>query len=439
MKELFHTLEELDQKEFGQKCKALSLAKQKKILDQVKQYDPALMKQLKGLLFSKRDIPSVAPIESYAVSGNLEDLYLGEELIRQGKVGCIILAGGQGSRLGGNLPKALTPVSLVKQKTLLQLFCEKTKAASKKTRKNLPLAIMTSPLNISTIQKYLVGKKYFGLSQQDLILFRQPLLPFFDEKGNFVFHPSKEIGEGPDGNGKVLFHFFHSGIWENWRDRGIEFVHLVSIDNPLADPFDANLLGFQARQKADVTLKAILREDEEEKIGIIAKQKDRVCVVEYSEIGEEIKAAKRKEGGYLFSLGNTGLFCFTMDFIGKIAEKTIDLPWHFSQKTVELLSRKVWKAEQYVFDLLFLSKKTEVICYPKKEIFSPLKNAKGKDSLKTVQKDLLAADQRQYHRITGIQVKNSSFELDQRFYYPDKELIKKWKGKALPNKKFIKS
>jgi UDP-N-acetylglucosamine/UDP-N-acetylgalactosamine diphosphorylase len=69
-------------------------------------------------------------------------------------VGCILIAGGQGSRLRFNGPKGMYPISPIKNKSLFQLFAEKTLAAGLQVGKMLRLAIMTSPYNHEETMRY---------------------------------------------------------------------------------------------------------------------------------------------------------------------------------------------------------------------------------------------------------------------------------------------
>ncbi|MFS8563644.1 MAG: hypothetical protein LVR00_04710 [Rhabdochlamydiaceae bacterium] len=73
----------------------------------------------------KKALKILEPLPSYDRSGNRGNLAQGKKLLSQGKIGCLILAGGQGTRLSSKTAKALTPVTLVTHKSLLQLFCEK--------------------------------------------------------------------------------------------------------------------------------------------------------------------------------------------------------------------------------------------------------------------------------------------------------------------------
>lgn len=401
------------------------------------------LEQLKEHLFApKKPVQDFEPLKAYDLFGNQTDIALGEKLIAQGKVGCLILAGGQGTRLNLPYPKALVKVSLAKEKTLLQLFCEKTDAASKKAKCALKLSLMTSRLNHDEIQEYLQKNRYFGLQEEQLSLFKQGMLPFLDPQGDPILEAPGVFAEGPDGNGGSLKAFFQSGLWKEWKQLGVEYLQVVLIDNPLADPFDANLAGYHAKQALDVTVKAVLREKEEEKVGIIVKQQDRVKVVEYSEFPEELKYEKNPDGSFVWKLANISLFCFSMDFVKETAG--YNLPWHFCQKTIDMTTaagRKeralVWKCETFIFDLLPYATRVKALLYPKEETYCPLKNAEGENSLGIVRKALLNLDRKRFFQVTGRKVDKEVFELDQAFYYPTAAFLKKWKGKPLPKTSYV--
>ncbi len=318
------------------------------------------LQEQRELLFAKQPPKerSLRPLARFQFSGSQETCAQGESLIAAGKVGCIILAGGQGSRLGATVPKGMVPV--FEEKTLFQLFLEKSAAASKRFGRPLSLAIMTSPLNHAATLAYLQDHAFFGAPQVDL--FQQEMLPLLDDQGN-------PVQEGPTGNGEVFKYFAASGLLAAWRAQGIEYIHIVLIDNPLAEPFDPELCGFHANTHAEVTLKGVRKEDPEEKMGVILEEEGNIRVVEYSELPEKVK---RWPG----LIGNTSLFCFSAPFAEAAAKAS--LPWHIVRKEAG------WKFETFIFDLLDYAKAISVLVYPRNKTYAPLKSLADMTHLKTL-------------------------------------------------------
>ena len=68
----------------------------------------------------------------------------GEEQLRDGKVGAILVAGGQGTRLGFDKPKGMFPIGPVSERSLFQIFCEQLLARGRRAGAVIPYFIMTS-------------------------------------------------------------------------------------------------------------------------------------------------------------------------------------------------------------------------------------------------------------------------------------------------------
>ena len=68
-------------------------------------------------------------------------------MLKEGKVGAFLVAGGQGTRLGYDGPKGEYPVTPVKNKPLFQVFAEQLLAHSRDAGKPIPWYIMTSDVN----------------------------------------------------------------------------------------------------------------------------------------------------------------------------------------------------------------------------------------------------------------------------------------------------
>lgn len=259
------------------------------------------------------------------------------------KRGILYLAGGQGTRLGFDGPKGCVEIPLKEKKTLFQIHLEKIHDPK------APIAIMTSPLNHDATRSYLENENYFGLT--NVILFQQGM-----ENGT------------PDGNGKAFTYFCGAGIPDQWI--GVQRVQVIPIDNPLALPFDKELMD----GKEEIILRGVKRTGPDEKMGVIFEG-EHLEIKEYSEL----------EGDDGSRLGNTGLFSCTMEFVKRAA--TLSLPPHVVKKQVK--GEWVSKKEYFIFDLFPYAKDFKVIESDRNKCFAPLKNASGPDSFETVMKALM--------------------------------------------------
>jgi UDP-N-acetylglucosamine/UDP-N-acetylgalactosamine diphosphorylase len=342
-------------------------------------------------------------------------------------VGCLLVAGGQGSRLSFEGPKGTFPVSLIQHKSLFQLFAERTLAAGKQVERVLTLAIMTSPQNHEETVQFFDDHARFGLTQDQLFFFKQEELPFLNDQGHLMLNASK-IAKGPDGNGSALTHFITSGIGRIWQQQGIEYINFILVDNPLADPFDAELIGFHARNHCDITVKCIAKENPDEQVGVLVKTPNGTRIVEYSEMNISDREARNNDGSLQYQCANISLFCFSLSFINT-AMKSASLPWHLAYKAIHPNGPKGWKFETFIFDWMAYTQKIKALLYPRAQCFAPLKNISGKDSLADVQQALLHYDREILQTLCGQPVSTSPIELHPQFYYPTEKLVNTWKQK----------
>lgn len=415
----------------------LSPPQKQKLAQHIRSIDISFFHRQQQLLHTdKRSFQNLYPLNIFASSGtDPERTYLGIHLLKEKKIACIVLAGGQGSRLKCDGPKGLFPVSPIKNKPLFQLVAEKACAASKLAAHPLPIAFMTSPLNHRQTLSYFESNRYFNLDPNYVDFFCQPLWPLLSLSGDLFLEDIDTLALGPNGNGCVATLLHTSGLWEKWEALGVEMVSVIPIDNPLAIPFDVELCGFHAMNHNDVTIKAALRQTASEDVGILVKSKDgKTSVIEYSEISPDERFAANECGTLKYSLANIGLYCFSMDFIARAAYH--QLPLYHALKQVKqfgkpTLEKNAWKFEEFIFDLFVYSEKCKTLVYPRQECFAPLKNLEGKDSPKTVKEALSARERQIFHKVTGKKLApNIPIEIEADFYYPSSSASTHWENKA---------
>ncbi|HTN74336.1 MAG TPA: UTP--glucose-1-phosphate uridylyltransferase, partial [Pirellulaceae bacterium] len=104
----------------------------------------------------------------------------GEEALRAGKVGMILVAGGQGTRLGFEHPKGMFPIGPLSQRSLFEILIDRLRAVSTRYGTRIPLFIMTSPATTAETRAFLTQHQNFGLADDDLFYFEQGTLPAVD-------------------------------------------------------------------------------------------------------------------------------------------------------------------------------------------------------------------------------------------------------------------
>ncbi|MBI5345721.1 MAG: UTP--glucose-1-phosphate uridylyltransferase [Chlamydiae bacterium] len=319
--------------------------------------------QKKAFLQKKTELKNVIPLE-HSEKGSLEDIAIGQSQIAEKKVGVLLMAGGQGTRLGTNHPKGMF---IINGKSLFQIFCEKILDKQKKYWVKLYGAIMTSSCNHEETLSFFEKNNFFGLKGQ-LFFFIQDDLAFLDEEGKWFLENGK-IMMGPDGNGKIFHHFYKSSIFKKFQKEGIENVVTIPIDNLLADPFDEELLGYHLKNNNDVTIRCI-EKNPKYKMGLFAEHDGKLKIVEYFEADESIN----------FKYGNVGIYAISMEFIKKIYDK--ELPFHLAYKKIDPTKDKMaYKCEHFIFDVLdFTTKAKTLLSDPEKFCLF----LKGQESLKEI-------------------------------------------------------
>jgi len=327
----------------------------------------------------------------------------GERLLRAGKVAAVMVAGGQGTRLGFDAPKGTYPIGPVSDRSLFQIHAERILATRRRHGGALPWYIMTSDATDGPTKDYFEQHAWFGLPREDVRFFRQRMMPALDRSFRLVLTAKDQVLLSPNGHGGTLLALAESGMADDMERRGIEEISYFQVDNCLVPAADPVFLGAHSLAEAEMSSKALWKREPEEPIGAFVRVGDgapRIVVREYSDLTREQMHERTAGGQLLYGLGSIAIHALRVDFVRGETQSGFKLPFHLAEKSSPFLDesgalvqpkdKNVYKFETFIFDALRDARRTIVLEIRREEEFSPLKNATGKDSPETCRRDMSA-------------------------------------------------
>lgn len=312
----------------------------------------------------------------------------GRKILAQGKIGVILVAGGQGTRLGFDRPKGMFPIGPVSRRTLFEVLIDQVKALAKSYRVPIPIYVMTSPATHAETVEYFQSNQHFNLSPEDLTIFCQGTMPAVDiETGKLLRSSDTELALSPNGHGGMLSALCDSGCLQSALDRGLEHLFYAQIDNPLAQICNEELIGYHALANSEMTTQVVNKAHALERVGNVVEIDGKVQIIEYSDLPDQYAQQQDEHGKLLLWAGNIAVHVFSTQFLAAAAASDSSLPFHLAQKKVPFVDAQgvlqnpetpnAYKFEKFIFDLLPLAQNAIAVEVDKTLGFAPVKNAEG--------------------------------------------------------------
>ena len=398
----------------------LSAADQESLLAQLSAIDPTEISQIADSVIVNpapvdeseaklEPLPETATASLLDQEDEAAEWYkAGLDLIRKNSVAVILLAGGQGTRLGSSAPKGCYDVGLPSHKSLFQLQAERIAKVQELAGPGtvIPWYIMTSGPTRAPTEQFFKDNNYFGLDPANVVFFEQGVLPCLTKEGKIILETPAKVAVAPDGNGGIYKALWKSGVLADLKKRGIEHLHTYCVDNCLVKVADPVFLGWANAHKLDIGTKVVRKRDATESVGLIVSKNGRPGVIEYSEISPELAAEETEDGLLKLRAANIVNHYYSASFLEGIPSWPASaLPYHIAHKKIPYVdiatgnvapkptSPNGIKLEQFVFDVfptLEFDRFGSLEVHRSRE-FSPLKNAPGskEDGPETSRADLL--------------------------------------------------
>lgn len=360
--------------------------------------------------------------------------------------------GGQGTRLGSDLPKGCFFIGLPSGKSLFQLQAERIKrlihlaaeVSGKSTDSiHLPWYIMTSKATHEATISYFEQVHFFQLPRDDIYFFQQRELPAIRLDGKIIMESKYQMALSPNGNGGIFDALVQHGILANMKQRGLKHCHIYGVDNVLVKVADPTLIGFASDKNIQCVNKVVLKEDPSEKVGVMAVKNERCTIVEYSELSEAMASLRNPNGELTYNAGNIVQHYFSVDFLQTIVGNQLE--YHLATKAIPLINEEGnviapstpngTKLEMFIFDIFERISLTQIAAFVvnRVEEFAAVKNKSGVDSPETA-RTLLS----NYHKVLATTAgarfhdhePSSLFEISPLVSYAGEDLEKLCRGQS---------
>lgn len=383
-------------------CDRLSANDREKYEKQLNQLDFSLLDRLDR--FRSKEVEARGKIEPLGamqlsdIEKNKEKYHkIGVEAIVQGKVGAVLLAGGQGTRLGFDKPKGMFDVGVNRTVYIFQRLIENLLDVVNETGAFVPLMIMTSEKNHEDTIQFFENNNYFGYDKDSVVFFTQNMAPCVDFAGKILKESEDRLALSPNGNGGWFSSLKKSGIMDAMKKNGVEWLNVFSVDNVLQRIADPTFIGATISSGCVSGSKVVRKASPDERVGVMCNEDGRPSIVEYYELTGEMRDAVDENGEPAYNYGVILNYLFRVKELEEIMDN--EMPVHIVEKKIPYLDEhgnlvnpeKVngYKFEELILDMIHMLDSCLPYEVVRSKEFAPVKNKTGVDSVETA-RELLA-------------------------------------------------
>ena len=334
-----------------------------------------------------------APLEAVEVpeieARKDEFMEAGLKAIREGKVGAVLLAGGQGTRLGLDRPKGTLNIGVHRELYLFEQLFRNLMDVTDKAGEFVPMYIMTSNINNKDTVEFFEEHNYFGYPKDYVKFFIQEMVPACDYEGRVYMEEDTAVAMSP--NGGWFGSMVSAGLLEDIHTRGIEWINVFAVDNCLQRIADPLFIGATIVSGCESGAKVVRKAAPDEKVGVLCTEDGKPSIAEYYEMTEEMATARKENGDLLYGFGVILNYLFSEKKLEQIADA--HMPIHVVEKKIphiDLEGKKVkpeqpngYKFETLVLDMVHMMDDCIPYEVVREKEFAPIKNLHGVDSLDT--------------------------------------------------------
>lgn len=375
----------------------LDEAQQTGLLNQIEALDLSLLDLIKD---GVKEVPKgkLAPLGAVTLDEIKEkkDTYKkrGLEAIRQCQVGAVLLAGGQGTRLGLDKPKGMLNVGIHKELYLFEQLVNNLMEVVKEADAWVPLFVMTSEKNNADTVAFFKEKDYFGYNKDYVFFFVQEMAPSVGYDGKILMEAKDRLSTSPNGNGGWFSSLVKAGLLDKINELGVKFLNVFAVDNVLQKMADPVFVGATLEAGAVCGSKVVAKADPNERVGVLCLEDGRPSIVEYYEMTDEIIHSRDDKGNLLYNYGVILNYLFDVKTLTDILNRS--MPTHVVEKKIPYINEKAelvkpqepngYKFETLVLDMIHMMDNCISFEVEREHEFAPIKNATGVDSLESARK-----------------------------------------------------